>query len=222
MPPAHVAEPNVANGEHVLEESAPNCDGTRAVVRETRCPSASHQASQHLDHHGGEFVGAAQDGEAAAAEDPAGVARRLAIDGQAEHGDALAARLGDRLARVFDAVRPFVDVDVVRLAVGEDQQEPARRAVRGRGRRSRAEWRRPCACSDRRRARQSDVRPRGSGARRTPSAAARTRRRRPRRRTRRCHSGRRGRRAPRTRRAAPPSRRRQSAGCPRPSRRWTR
>ena len=66
----------------------------------------------------------AQDREPTAAEDTSRIAGRLAIDRQAEHGDALAARLGDRLAGVLHPVRTLVDIDIVWLAVGEDQQEP--------------------------------------------------------------------------------------------------
>jgi hypothetical protein len=45
------------------------------------------------------------------------------IDREAERDQALKAGLGDGLARVLDAVTTLVLVDVVRLAVGEEQEK---------------------------------------------------------------------------------------------------
>jgi len=65
----------------------------------------------------------ADDGIAAATEEGREIRPRLPVDRYAEDGDVGAARLDDGLARVLDSEAALVVVDVVRLAIGQDQQE---------------------------------------------------------------------------------------------------
>ena len=47
----------------------------------------------------------------------------MAVDGDPEDGDAGASRLHDGVPGVLDPEAPFVVVDVVRLAVGQDEEK---------------------------------------------------------------------------------------------------
>lgn len=85
--------------------------------------SGSYELSEYFDQHGWKLFGATQHGEPAAAEDATRVTRRLAVDRQAKRGHPLLARLGNGLACVLHPVTAFVNIDVVRLAVGQDQQK---------------------------------------------------------------------------------------------------
>ena len=88
-------------------------------------PAWANQATQHLNQHFRQLIRAPQDGKPSAAEDSRRIAWSLTIHGQTEHVDVLHPRFSDGLPRVLDAVRAFIRVDVVGLAVGQDQQQPA-------------------------------------------------------------------------------------------------
>jgi len=88
-------------------------------------PSWANESAQNLDEHFGQLIGAAQHCKAGTAEDSWRVARGFTIHCQTERVYALPSRFRHSLTRILDAVRPFIGVDVVRLSVGQDQQEPA-------------------------------------------------------------------------------------------------
>src|SRR5690606_24690817 len=75
---------------------------------------------------GGKFVGLADDREAGRTEQMGQVTRTLAVDGDAERHDAPIARLDHGDASVLDTVAAVVEVEVVRFAVGQDEQDAAR------------------------------------------------------------------------------------------------
>ena len=82
--------------------------------------------TEHFHYNCGQLLRLVQHRESTAAKDAACIARRLAVDGQAEDGDSLAPRLGHGLTRIFDAVAAFIDIDVVRLPVREQKEETRR------------------------------------------------------------------------------------------------
>src|SRR5215831_10600226 len=57
------------------------------------------------------------------AENPRQVFRGVGVDGQTKRKDARRPGFENGLTRVFDAVRPLVAIDVVRPAVGKNQQQ---------------------------------------------------------------------------------------------------
>src|SRR5688572_26511643 len=85
--------------------------------------SARGEAAQPIEQGAGQELRARQQRVLPGAEHAVQVARGRAVDGEAEGRDALQARLDHRLTHVLDAVAALVMVDVVRLAVGEQQQQ---------------------------------------------------------------------------------------------------
>ena len=81
---------------------------------------------EHLHDHGRQLLRPVQHGEPRPAENPPGITGCLTIDRQAEHSHALSVRLRDRLSRILETVASFVEIDVVRLAVGEEEQQAGR------------------------------------------------------------------------------------------------
>ena len=206
----------------VTSESSGRTSAGGSVVDMAYSALVPDEVTEDVDEHGRKLFGPVQHGESGAAENPRRVPRRLAIDRQAEHRDPLSPRFRDRLPRIFHPIAALVDIHVVRLPIGQDEQETARRRFtaerRGEVTDRRAETgvavgvqrRNPPADRDARR------------ARRTSSTAGPTHRRRLRPRTRIRHSGRRARRAPRTPPATPLSPRPRSGGPWTPTRPWTR
>ena len=70
---------------------------------------------------------AVDDAEVARTEQRGEVPRCLVIDGDAEWRNALQARLGQCLACILEPIAALVAIAVIRLAVGEQQQEAAMR-----------------------------------------------------------------------------------------------
>src|SRR5690606_27231611 len=96
--------------------------------RRGSCERHRHR-TQPLEQRCGELLRRVHDAEIAGTEQGGEVARGLLIDGDAERRHALQAGLRERLARVLEAIAPLVAIAVVGLAVGEQQQEAAVRAL---------------------------------------------------------------------------------------------
>src|SRR5262245_59071879 len=89
-------------------------------------PSRSKEVLYHLHERHWQLVRVAQNGVARLAENATQVFLALTVDREAERVDALSARLDDRLARVLDAVQAFIPIHIVRLPVGEDEEQTMR------------------------------------------------------------------------------------------------
>jgi hypothetical protein len=100
--------PDAPAGADPLAGRLPCWVGTSTISR-------AQVTAQHLDEHHWQPIGPWQPRESQGTEDPVGVPRRLPIDRQTAHVNALAAGFGDCLPRVFDPIGALVNV--VRLAI---------------------------------------------------------------------------------------------------------
>src|SRR4029453_7188578 len=89
-------------------------------------PSRGKEVLHDLHERHWQLVRVAQNGVARLAENAPEVFLALTVDREAERVDALSARLVDRLARVLDAVQALIPIDIVRLPVGEDEEQAMR------------------------------------------------------------------------------------------------
>ena len=102
-----------------------------ALIKWTLSPAASvpHQLAQPVEQDQRQQFGARQQRIVVRPEHQRQVVGGMPVDGQAERRNALQPRFGDGLAHVFDAVAAVVLVDIVRLAVGEQQQQAMHRRL---------------------------------------------------------------------------------------------
>src|SRR6185503_4052129 len=77
-------------------------------------PSGADQMAKYLHDDHRQLLRSLEHRKAGTSENPSRILRCLAIDGQAEHANSLAAGFDHSLTRVLDAVASFVRVDVVR------------------------------------------------------------------------------------------------------------
>src|SRR5690606_18023593 len=136
VPRWHTRRPETAPRSHgtiLVRGGPPRVDRgqTEAAVSRER----ERDRTQPFEQRGRQVLGCLHDGVVAGPEQAGQVVRSLMVDGDAERRDALQARLRERLARVLEAVAALVAVAVVRLAVREQQHEPAVRDLASNRRR---------------------------------------------------------------------------------------
>jgi hypothetical protein len=101
---------------HFPDDVTARADASQESEQPAPTPPPPHDLDQHRRSSSG-----AGEAVTAASEDRRQVGGRRAIDGEPERHQPLQARLGDGLVGVLDPVAALVLVDVVRLAVRQDQ-----------------------------------------------------------------------------------------------------